>query len=121
MADPHWVMPSYTSQVLMKKGTSYQPPWFYNTWEPFFQDYNEKIVSESIPVASQLGFDVFTLDTGWSENYGENEVNPKKFPKGFDDIRADSGEQEHAAGPMGTVGGDGSQEHRGAGTSGVDH
>ena len=88
MADPHWVMPSYTSQVLMKKGTSYQPPWFYNTWEPFFQDYNEKIVSESIPVASQLGFDVFTLDTGWSENYGENEVNPKKFPKGFDDIRA---------------------------------
>jgi len=88
MADPHWVMPSYTSQVLMKKGTSYQPPWFYNTWEPFYQDYNEKIVSESIPVASQLGFDVFTLDTGWSENYGENEVNPKKFPKGFDGIQA---------------------------------
>src|ERR1017187_6568448 len=88
MADPYWVMPSYTSHVLMKKGNSYQPPWFYNTWEPFYQDYNHKIVSESIPVASQLGFDVFTLDTGWSENYGENEVNPKKFPKGFDDIRA---------------------------------
>jgi len=88
MADPHWVMPGYTAEVLMKKGTSYQPPWVYNTWEPFFQDYNEKIVSESIPVASQLGFDVFTLDTGWSENYGENEVNPRKFPKGFDDIRA---------------------------------
>ena len=88
MADPHWVMPTYTSRVLMKKGTSYQPPWFYNTWEPFFQDYNDAIVSESIPVASQLGLDVFTLDTGWSENYGENEVNPKKFPKGFDDIQA---------------------------------
>ena len=87
-ADPHWVMPTYTSRVLMKKGTSYQPPWFYNTWEPFFQEYNDTIVSESIPVASQLGFDVFTLDTGWSENYGENEVNPKKFPKGFDEIQA---------------------------------
>ena len=24
--------------VLMKKGISYQPPWVYNTWEPFFQD-----------------------------------------------------------------------------------
>ena len=88
MADPYWVMPSYTSHVLMKKGTSYQPPWFYNTWEPFHQDYNDTIVSESIPVASQLGLDIFTLDTGWSENYGENEVNPKKFPKGFDDIQA---------------------------------
>jgi len=88
MADPYWVMPSYTSRVLMKKGTSYQPPWFYNTWEPFFQDYNDAIVNESIPVASQLGLDVFTLDTGWSENYGENEVNPKKFPKGFDEICA---------------------------------
>jgi alpha-galactosidase len=88
MADPHWVMPTYTSHVLMKKGTSYQPPWFYNTWEPFFQDYDDTIVTESIPAASQLGFDVFTLDTGWSENYGENEINSKKFPKGFDDFRA---------------------------------
>jgi alpha-galactosidase len=88
MADPYWVMPSYTSQVLMKKGDSYQPPWFYNTWEPFFQDYNDTIVNEVIPVASQLGLDVVTLDTGWSENYGENEVNPRKFPKGFDDIQA---------------------------------
>jgi alpha-galactosidase len=88
MADPYWVMPSYTSHVLMKKGTSYQPPWFYNTWEPFYQDYNDTIVRESIPVASQLGLDIFTLDTGWSENYGDNEVNPKKFPTGFDDIRA---------------------------------
>ena len=88
MADPYWVMPTYTSRVLMKKGTAYQPPWFYNTWEPFFQDYNDAIVNESIPVASQLGFDVFTLDTGWSENYGENEVNPRKFPKGFDPIQA---------------------------------
>lgn len=88
LADPYWVMPTYTSQVLMKKGASYQPPWFYNTWEPFFQDYNDAIVNESIPVASQLGLDVFTLDTGWSENYGENEVNPQKFPKGFDAIQA---------------------------------
>lgn len=87
MADPHWVIPTYTSQVLMKKGKSYQPPWFYNTWEPFFQNYDDRIVSESIPVASQLGIDVFTLDTGWSENYGENEVNPRKFPKGFTEIR----------------------------------
>jgi alpha-galactosidase len=88
MADPHWVMPGYTSEVLMKKGASYQPPWIYNTWEPFFQDYNDTLVHELIPIATQLGFDVFTLDTGWSENYGDNEVNPQKFPGGFDNIRA---------------------------------
>ena len=43
-SDPHWVLPFYTSQILMKKGSSYHPRWFYNTWEPFFQDYNETIV-----------------------------------------------------------------------------
>jgi alpha-galactosidase len=87
MADPHWVMPSYTSRVLMKKGASYQPPWVYNTWEPFFQDYNETLVRELIPVASQIGFNIFTLGTGWSENLGDNDVNPQKFPQGFDGIR----------------------------------
>lgn len=88
MADPYWVMPSYTAHVLMKKGDAYQPPWFYNTWEPFFQDYNDEIVRGVIPVASQIGLDILTLDTGWSENYGDNEINPKKFPHGFDEIRA---------------------------------
>ena len=88
MADPHWVMPSYTSAVLMKKGAAYLPPWFYNTWEPFFQEYNDAIVRESVPIAARLGLDVFTLDTGWSENYAENGISRKKFPEGLDNIRA---------------------------------
>jgi alpha-galactosidase len=89
LSDPRWVMPTYTSQVLMRKGSSYQPAWLYNTWEPFFQDYNEAVVRESLPIAAQMGFDVFTLDTGWSENYGDNQVNLKKFPQGFDAIQAE--------------------------------
>ena len=121
MADPYWVMPSYTSHVLMKKGASYQPPWFYNTWEPFFQDYNDKIVTESIPVASQLGLDIFTLDTGWSENYGENEVNPKKFPKGFDDIQATLESKGMRLGLWEPLVVMGPQSSRRSGTSGVDH
>ncbi len=87
MADPRWSIPSYTSQVLMKKGSGYQPPWFYNTWEPFFLDYNEEIVQSLIPVAAKMGLDIFTLDTGWSSDYDSNTPNPQKFPHGFDGIR----------------------------------
>ena len=107
MADPHWVMPSYTSEVLMKKGTSYQPLWYYNTWEPFFQDYNDSIVRESIPVAARMGLDVFTLDTGWSDDYADNRVNPKKFPQGLDGIRGRLEEQGMRLGlwePLAVVG-----------------
>jgi alpha-galactosidase len=88
MADPRWSIPTYTSQVLMKKGPGYQPLWFYNTWEPFFQNYDEQIVLESIPVASKMGLEVFTLDTGWGRSYADNEVDSQKFPHGFASIRA---------------------------------
>ncbi len=86
-ADPHWVMPSYTSEVLMKKGAAYQPPWIYNTWEPFFQDLTEAAVRESIPPAARMGMDVVTIDTGWATSYADNEVNRKKFPQGLEEIR----------------------------------
>jgi alpha-galactosidase len=87
MADPRWSIPAYGSHVLMKKGPAYRPPWLYNTWEPFLQNYNEQIILESIPVASQLGLEVFTLDAGWSRNYADNEVNAEKFPHGLTTIR----------------------------------
>jgi alpha-galactosidase len=88
LSDPHWVLPFYTGQILMKKGSTYRPRWIYNTWEPFFQDYNETIVRELIPIASRMGFDVFTLDTGWSDTYENDEFNPKKFPDGIAGIEA---------------------------------
>jgi len=94
MVDPRWSMPLYTSQVLMRKGSSYQPPWFYNTWEPFFQDYNEEIVLHSIPVAAKMGLEIFTLDTGWSNDYDANKPNPEKFPHDFDGVRKELESQE---------------------------
>ena len=63
-ADPRWVMPSYTSSVLLKKGASFRSPWFYNTWDPFTWTYNEALIRELIPIAADMGFDIFTLDTG---------------------------------------------------------
>ncbi len=89
MADPRWVMPSYTSQVLLKKGAAYLPRWFYNTWDPFTWNYDETLIRELIPIAADMGFDIFTLDTGWSDNYNDNRVDRKKFPQGLDGIRGE--------------------------------
>ena len=85
-ADPHWVMPSYTSEVLLKKGGAYQPPWIYDTWEPFERGINMNIVSELIPIAGRMGFDVFTIDDGWQAEYGENQINLQAFPHGLEEV-----------------------------------
>ncbi len=87
-SDPRWVMPSYTSAVLMKKGANFRAPWFYNTWDPFTWNYSDALVRELIPIAADMGFDVFTLDTGWSENYSDIKVHSEKFPQGLDGVRA---------------------------------
>ena len=86
--DPHWVIPTYASEVLQKKGGGFRSPWFGNTWEPFFQNYDEEDVANVLPIAAGLGLDIFTLDTGWSNDYAENELNAKKFPAGFAGIRS---------------------------------
>ncbi|MBZ5672467.1 MAG: alpha-galactosidase [Acidobacteriia bacterium] len=85
-ADPHWVMPSYTSEVMLKKGTAYQPPWIYNTWEPFQRSINLDTVRELIPIAGRLGLDIFTIDDGWQAEYGENAVNTQAFPHGLEEV-----------------------------------
>jgi alpha-galactosidase len=87
-ADPRWVMPSYTSQALMKKGPGYQPPWIYNTWEPFERGITRSITMDLIAAAGRMGMDVFTIDDGWQADYGDNAINLKLFPNGLDEIQA---------------------------------
>jgi alpha-galactosidase len=84
--DPGWVMPSFTSEVMLKKGAAYQPPWIYNTWEPFERGINLKIVRELVPVAARMGIDVFTIDDGWQAEYGENQINTQAFPGGLEEV-----------------------------------
>jgi alpha-galactosidase len=88
--DPHWVIPGFVSEVMQKKGGGFRSPWFGNTWEPFFMNYDESAVKTILPAASQMGLDVYTLDTGWSENYADNDPNPKKFPNGLSGIRTET-------------------------------
>ena len=87
-ADPRWVVPSYTSQVLMKKGARYQPPWIYNTWEPFERGITRGITMDLIAAAGRMGLDVFTIDDGWQADYGDNAINRQLFPNGLEEIQA---------------------------------
>jgi alpha-galactosidase len=81
------VVPSYASSILSKKGEGFRSPWFYNTWEPFFQNYDASLVNALIPIASKMGLDIFTIDTGWSDDYAAGEPSKAKFPDGLDGVR----------------------------------
>jgi len=78
--DPRWVLPSYTAQVLERRVDAQGPPWIYNTWEPFERGINHDIALQLIEAAGAMGIDVFTIDDGWQQEYGDNAVNLKSFP-----------------------------------------
>jgi alpha-galactosidase len=89
LEDLHWILPGYVSTVLQRKGSAFRSPWFGNTWEPFFQNYDESAVKSILPAASAMGLDIYTIDTGWSKDYADNVPNPAKFPNGLSAIRSE--------------------------------
>jgi alpha-galactosidase len=86
--DPHWLLPSYTAQVLERRVDAQGPPWIVNTWEPFNRNVNHDLVLELVDAAAAMGMDVFTIDDGWQKDYGENAVDLDAFPGGLDPILA---------------------------------
>ncbi|GAC1667767.1 MAG: hypothetical protein NVS9B4_23640 [Candidatus Acidiferrum sp.] len=86
--DPHWVLPSYTSKILMRRVDAEGAPWIYNTWEPFERTIDRETVLKLMDVASIIGIDIFTIDDGWQLEYGENTVNLTSFPGGLKSIQA---------------------------------
>jgi alpha-galactosidase len=85
--DPHWILPSYTAAVLERKLDARGAPWIYNTWEPFERSINRATTLQLIDVAGFMGMDIFTIDDGWQQEYGENTVDPTAFPAGLDAIQ----------------------------------
>ncbi len=85
--DPHWLLPSYTAQVLTRRIDNEGPPWIYNTWEPFQRGINRDITLALIDAAGAMGMDIFTIDDGWQQEYGENNVNLDSFPGGLKPIQ----------------------------------
>lgn len=86
-AAPRWVIPSYTSEVLHKKGVGFNPPWIYNTWETFFRDIDQPLIEALIPLAARMGYDVFTVDDGWQAMMGSSAIRASHFPQGLQAIR----------------------------------
>lgn len=88
LEDSHWVVPRYAAEVLRRRHGTAQPPWIYNTWEPFFRGINEQTVKELAPVANKIGMDIFTIDDGWQSEYGSNDFARTRFPTGFEGVKA---------------------------------
>jgi alpha-galactosidase len=84
--DARWRVPSYSAQVLERRIDKQGPPWIYNTWEPFERGINQQISMELIDAAGTMGMDIFTIDDGWQQEYGDNSVNTTAFPSGLDPI-----------------------------------
>jgi alpha-galactosidase len=60
-----------------------KPTFVYNTWEPFFKNINEKLILELAKAAADAGMKEFIIDDGWQDNYGDWNVDTKKFPDGL--------------------------------------
>lgn len=52
------------------------------------RDFTLKQVYETLPTVKRLGFAWVTLDDGWQNNYGDWQLDPKKFPHGDADMKA---------------------------------
>lgn len=60
-----------------------KPTFVYNTWRPFTKNINEKLIMELAKAAADAGMKEFVIDDGWNENYGDWNVDLKKFPNGL--------------------------------------
>ena len=85
--DPHWVLPSYMAKVLVRRVDATGAPWIYNTWEPFNRHVDRDLVLKLVEAAGNMGMDIFTIDDGWQQTYGENAVNLTAFPGGLKPIQ----------------------------------
>jgi len=84
--EPRWRVPAYSAEVLERRIGKQGPPWIYNTWEPFERGINQQISMELIDAAGAMGMDIFTIDDGWQQEYGDNAVNLTAFPDGLEPI-----------------------------------
>jgi alpha-galactosidase len=62
------------------------PLFYYNTWNPFRKNINEKLVNELVKATSGAGVEYFIIDDGWQTNRGDWEVDTKKFPNGLEPV-----------------------------------
>jgi alpha-galactosidase len=59
---------------------------FFNTWRPFYTNINDTLVTRLADGLEGTGTDLFIMDAGWENNYGDWEPHPKRFPNGLKPI-----------------------------------
>ena len=52
------------------------------------RNFKPQQIYDTLPTVKRMGFTWVTLDDGWQNNYGDWQLDPKKFPHGDADIRA---------------------------------
>jgi alpha-galactosidase len=52
------------------------------------RNFKPQQVYDTLPTVKRMGFTWVTLDDGWQNNYGDWQLDPKKFPHGDADMRA---------------------------------
>ena len=52
------------------------------------RNFKPQQVYDTLPTVKRMGFTWVTLDDGWQNNYGDWQLDPKKFPNGDADIKA---------------------------------
>lgn len=71
---------------------SEKPTFVYNTWIPFKENINEKLIKELATAAAKAGMKEFIIDDGWQNSYGDWGIDKAKFPNGlkpvFDHIKS---------------------------------
>ena len=72
-------------QMASAPDSAYGPIWC--AWG-YGRNVQLKQVYDTLPTVKKMGFSWVTLDDGWQNNYGDWQVDPKKFPKGDGDIKA---------------------------------
>ncbi len=72
-------------QMATAPDSAYGPIWC--AWG-YGRSVQLKQVYDTLPTAKKLGFSWVTLDDGWQNDYGDWELDPKKFPHGDADMKA---------------------------------
>lgn len=60
-----------------------KPTFVYNTWNPFKDNINEKLIIELAKAAADAGMKEFIIDDGWQDSYGDWGIDKTKFPNGL--------------------------------------
>ena len=65
--------------------SAFAPVWCAWGYE---RDFNVEQIVATLPKARELGFEWAVLDDGWQTNEGDWRLDPRKFPRGDEDMRA---------------------------------